>query len=831
MWSPFVNLTNPVLTTGRRTTAAVPATYDALLLANISGGWLASFDTGVQSLRLDFVGGIPDPNPLRAFVAPGLPGEVFLNQPNFLQPDTGADLRFFEPVRVNTRQSVGTVARQVLPFTFLADLPYPPGGPLFPPDDGIGIEGYPFPVSEVDAGGLWGLVYRLPTQRISDVNDQVAGRVTTIAVRAQSNPLTNAENDGPELFAAIPTFANTHKVFFPIDTGASLACEETASAITRGNTSCLDAVNRQLALSEKPAVTQVATGIGDPIGNVICIEQEVRITNPSNAQGNIRTSDEDASSGIRAIVPGTLNQPMGNEVRFIELLECNGVACENCPDGVSCPRRGEVRTVNCPDVNFSRLDPGGPSFNFRFLLEDRDGNDTLAPGRDAFVKYAVAAQVLEPSAPTFLTGRGIFGTRVRWQDETTPDGVRPGFAPPSPDPFDRRNDGPEVNFGPPVGGSGEEDGEGGTSTSTNGSSAPDPTLATIRSLRIVLDGSGEGELELTTGTEFNTAGFEVIERIDGKWHLLSPFLQARPDRIGSVYLAPVSGLGTNRQLMVREYELTGGVREHGPFDVSEETIELLSPAPGVSSYERPDVQWADAPTTLVGTRSPEPGERARATVASEGVYRVAYDALASSMRASAPELAAAAGMAALRVTLNGRALPYEPGTEAITFWVSTVGDETSDRGTLVFELGPGALVRSLSTGSDLGSPASEFIRTVRFEEDTLPAPGTGGQRSDDVWMWRFLLAGSATDGSSRFVFDAPHSTGGRASVNVELRGGSKTNLYPDHEVVFRVNGEEVHRRAFYGFDVRSERFDLPEGLLTEEGNTLEVEAVLRSGTP
>ncbi|MEO1173101.1 MAG: C25 family cysteine peptidase, partial [Myxococcota bacterium] len=221
--------------------------------------------------------------------------------------------------------------------------------------------------------------------------------------------------------------------------------------------------------------------------------------------------------------------------------------------------------------------------------------------------------------------------------------------------------------------------------------------------------------------------------------------------------------------------------------------------------------------------------RARFTIGETGIYRLSYSAIASSTVLSAAEAAMRANEGQLRITSQGRAVPYRPDIDGVVFFADATVDEQVFGTPFVIEIGNGVRVSSLERSNPVQAPLQSFTERVLFEEDLRAAPATQSD-SDDVWMWRFLLANPTESEQTSFDFDAPDITSGDAEIELRIRGGSQT-VYKDHEVVVTVNGEEVHRTLFFGFDDRRETFRVPDGVLRTTGNEMTVQAIGRPDVP
>ncbi|MEO0460513.1 MAG: hypothetical protein AAF219_06690, partial [Myxococcota bacterium] len=511
-------------------------TLEAVLFADVSGGWLAGVDTSLQPLDLEFPPGAETPGapPLRRVLPPGQESIFDLTAGQGEFPDL-----FFAVQTTDGAEPQGgpnprneQIIRQELPFAFLRD---GVGGFVTYQNSPF----YPYPISSVDAQGLWG--FELAAQTFFGARPSAI----TITVRTVETATDVELND---VFAELPDRSNVGRIYFPFDPAAfpSDACTEKLPGIEEGSETDLENVSDQLRLASKPRVIHEATEVGlggrTAGGRIICFQQETRLVNPEASNGAL------SNFGLTAVVPGIQE---GRDVRILGISECQNVRCSNCSaQGIEgCP--SSMPSFSCPSTLDGFEPRSGEFLTLQFVNDPETPrlepfNIDTPNASSAFIRYVLAADVFEdptpfdsnPGPPTFLTGRGPNGNRGRWRDETTPD-VLPAFDPPSdPSPFVIDQSSFQSNvpfFGFPGGGEGDEDGDGGTSTSTEDPDDPDPTRASIVGARAFATDDGIGEIAFETEAEIGTGAFQVILKDGAHESPIGPSLPVRPGGAGGLY--------------------------------------------------------------------------------------------------------------------------------------------------------------------------------------------------------------------------------------------------------------------------------------------------------
>ncbi|MEM6531939.1 MAG: C25 family cysteine peptidase [Myxococcota bacterium] len=889
--TPPVEMLGPV---GMRTGRTIDrtdqiATVDPVVFPDIDGGWVVNVDihtAALDSAQQQFATfGEFDPYTLSDGVFPVAAFQPPNSSTTFTTTNAADfyimnDLLRYEGIQASDSQGMRADIRALIPVSYLS--------PTNSTAVFDGVPGYPINVSNVSAQGLWRMNLDLRIDSPTDIEaDTDFSAILTGANTTTGYPLNRMalfmirESDTRLVGLPVetyPRFQDTQPLYFPITNSTLSPCGGPELSMVFPGVDGIDNialdsnfdvanVTQYQANRPKPAVTQRVRLVPDIDPDTpgsredndlddrpwACYEITLRLTNPADSAGPIPTTD-DSNFGISFLVPGLSNQAPPftdpdtgmaevNDVRLLGISECANVTCEDgctLDQGQNCT--STIDLVDCDNLAFTETGGSGDFINNQPEFDELPGaiDETrrfelagqVLAGESAFVSYVVVASLRGQVAggignPAYLTGLGEFGSTARWQNETTPAMSSTGPTGLPADPFDLL---PEVQqtlrfetrFGPPAGGgSGESGGTGGTAPST-GDSGVDDSLATIASVRILSDDNRE-MLELLTDFEHNTAGFIAVD--PDSEAPLTEFIPSRPDRVSGTYRIPLLS-ATDGPILIVEHELDGTRRRHGPLPVTVATVSTLPEPVNVGEG------YGDGPRfepAFVPRKSAELTDRARFAISESGVYALSYETIARSMRVSAAEAALRASEGRLRLASGDRTIPYRPLADRMVFFAETMVDEELEATSVLVSLGAGARVRALERSNPTQAPLSSFTERVLFEQDLRAAPATQSQEND-VWMWEFLLAGSVESGRASFDFTTTDLAVGDAQIELRLRGGSQT-VYKDHEVSVTVNGQEVHRVSFFGFDERVETFTVPDGVLQDGANVMTVEAIERPNVP
>ncbi len=378
------------------------------------------------------------------------------------------------------------------------------------------------------------------------------------------------------------------------------------------------------------------------------------------------------------------------------------------------------------------------------------------------------------------------------------------------------------------------------------------TLVTITSFDSYVE-NGEVVVEWVTGSEVGTLGFYLF-----RWDETSRrYLQVN-DALLPGLMAPQGGRyrlvdeGAPRQgnvaYLLFESEEGGGARRYGPYFVRPAS-ERPGADPMVGSFERRARRQSRAmveraergrarrsavrraqPTRLAApSRSRRLGEALKLTVASEGVYFVGADRIASELSLPEAVVRALVARRALSLTNRGSKVAWLASADArgLYFYGQSLDTMYSEEN--VYWLGLGA---GLSMGSVDATPfangAAYYMRREHIEKNVFAATLASKNPDSDFWYWSSLMASYPEYAVGTYDFDATAvaTAGAPAEIDVQVYGATSNS----HRVRVRVNGVAVGEGTFEDIGGSTVRVELDPSLLVEGTNEIRVEAVLEPGT-
>jgi len=337
----------------------------------------------------------------------------------------------------------------------------------------------------------------------------------------------------------------------------------------------------------------------------------------------------------------------------------------------------------------------------------------------------------------------------------------------------------------------------------------DPEPLSVRLLAAWAEaGRGGVDVRWVTVSERQNAGFHVLRRRGGgPWTSLTDEL--------------VPGLGDapfGRSYHLRDPEGRRG-DEYRVVDVEIGGARHWHP-PVIAGLRRGHdlVGGAAAPRSepVAVDLSPEPiapedgpADAVKLAVGSGGLHRVLFSDL------EAAGLDGAALVAeGVSFTRGGRPVPVGVDAEGAWLWADPARDRWADFDVLVARPGQGRSVRSLRVQGACGDPVPALRQELEIEEQLLyyvSAP------SGDPIYWDMALSGTPASLS----FDAPGTAPGGAEIEIRLAAAQFLDA-PEHSARFTLNGEDLGVWEWQGFGLAEATVQIPDGLLLESGNALEV---------
>jgi hypothetical protein len=355
------------------------------------------------------------------------------------------------------------------------------------------------------------------------------------------------------------------------------------------------------------------------------------------------------------------------------------------------------------------------------------------------------------------------------------------------------------------------------------------SLAWVRSR---FDGEST-RIEWATATEAGNLGFQLYGLSDGRWHRLhSELVRSKAVDSTEPLRYELEVTGRYQEVLVTDVDIFGRSRERGPFKVGQEYGSEPVVRPVDWQLVRRGLRRARPSKSAATTRQPE---ALRLYVEQDGIYRVTYEQLAAAGLdlAGVPTRLIALTNAGAPVPITVRHESAEPRLSRRGFgpgWSVEFYGEALD------DLYTASNVYRLTVDADLArrtSPLHSVARasrptvarramaTVQVEHDraySFSAP------NGDPWYDERLLAYNTPERwSFSLEVDELEEHAGTSTLELELWGWTDFGQEPDHHVRIFLNGELVADELFDGLRQMSFEIALPEGLLAEGDNTLEIE--------
>lgn len=390
---------------------------------------------------------------------------------------------------------------------------------------------------------------------------------------------------------------------------------------------------------------------------------------------------------------------------------------------------------------------------------------------------------------------------------------------------------------------------GASPTSIIATSWSQPTSAVVSKFQAHGIG-GATVLTWETSSEVMTAGFNVYaldsaagerRKVNGE---LIPALFESPTG-GAYFLEDERASGDGTVYELEEVELDGSVRSHGRARAVLGFQEGELPLPGVmngegnaNSMRVPHMQERMLPESRPIQSDPcaMGAERLKIGVDRAGLYRLGAAEIASAMCMREKTVKALIASGNFRLTSGGRPIAFSraAGSEEIYFYGEPPQSRYTDTNVYWLSRGRGSLMPTMRLKPPQNEPAgSVFTDYLHAERDLVNAPIWIDDPEEDFWVWKHLLVVESTSETSdveSFTVAVPGAAGG-GSLTVTLRGFSNTTAGWDHRVRVSLNDSVLGEEIWDGIGWHSVTFDVPEGVLLEGDNTIEVTALLNGGVP
>ncbi|HET7375531.1 MAG TPA: hypothetical protein VFK30_02420, partial [Anaerolineae bacterium] len=140
----------------------------------------------------------------------------------------------------------------------------------------------------------------------------------------------------------------------------------------------------------------------------------------------------------------------------------------------------------------------------------------------------------------------------------------------------------------------------------------------------------------------------------------------------------------------------------------------------------------------------------------------------------------------------------------------------------VYYLQPGAqaaqlMINQPSIQAADSTPIDHYTAALHVEENHVYSPQVA---EGDHWFWLQLPAPQSK--TLTFVLDS--LANGSAYLQLEVWGSTEDKTKPDHHLVISINGQQIADDRFSGIARHLIAAEIPAGVLSEGGNTIQISA-------
>lgn len=319
--------------------------------------------------------------------------------------------------------------------------------------------------------------------------------------------------------------------------------------------------------------------------------------------------------------------------------------------------------------------------------------------------------------------------------------------------------------------------------------------------------SGRGQVRWSTASEAGTIGFNLL-RADGSRvnTTLIPANRARTYAIDDP--------GQDGAYVIEEVTASGRVNRIGP----------LASFKRLGADAEPRTQVAEA-AMLAPASDAVRADALMVGVRQTGIVRVPLETLKSVL---GPSSASALRNGNLSVTYLGGSVTWTTtaAADALLFYGEKADSIYTDERVYRVELKRGTPMKSVSVTGAGASPSTYAAERV-VETDVFPGTVLPLDPESDYWFWDFVLSGDATYGRKAFTVAAPDvSDSSGATLEVRLQGAFKDVA---HRARVIMNGVPIGEATWSSFDATSAVLAIPQAVLREGANAVEIEGVLEGG--
>ena len=186
-----------------------------------------------------------------------------------------------------------------------------------------------------------------------------------------------------------------------------------------------------------------------------------------------------------------------------------------------------------------------------------------------------------------------------------------------------------------------------------------------------------------------------------------------------------------------------------------------------------------------------------------------------------------------RVTHRGIPIAHHRVDNELWFYAAPLDDPYTNEDVYWLELDRNALKMQVI---DAGAPAAmntlqTFRQRTRVEEEHGSIVNLFSDVNADHWYWDYILAGDAVHGRKSFPLSTPGVVQGPSHLVVNLHGYTDLAADPEHHAVIELNGTYLGELSWDGSVPKYFSIDLPEGLLVDGTNMVQITGLLDEGVP
>ena len=324
------------------------------------------------------------------------------------------------------------------------------------------------------------------------------------------------------------------------------------------------------------------------------------------------------------------------------------------------------------------------------------------------------------------------------------------------------------------------------------------------------DVDDRGHVAWATASEAGTVGFNLYREDGTKVNdSLIPAGRGRYE---------IDDRSMAQRYILEEITASGKVNRYGPVA----SMRRLGPDVVEKTERRPARLKASADANV----SADAAVKAAAVmvgVRETGIVRVPYSELASRLGSTADRIAKSAVRGQLAVSTSGQPIAYTTALDGILFFGEKAKSLYSNERIYRIENGKGTLMPSLPV-PPANDSLSVFMTKVDAETDAFAATVLPLDPESDYWFWEYVVSGDASVGRRTFTIDAPDvASASGAKLDVRLQGALAGAA---HTARVKVNGVPAGDVTWGSLDDETETLLLPDGVLVEGPNQVELEGVL-----